>query len=74
MQLAPASKSLAMASWITVVLAMATKLLAMASYDRYLSGKTHFPLQNPNFDFPMPKFDPKVCLKVSKHEKTLKSI
>jgi len=33
-QLAPASKSLSMASWTTVVLAMATKLLAMASYDR----------------------------------------
>ncbi|KEH22735.1 hypothetical protein MTR_7g056630 [Medicago truncatula] len=27
------------------------------------SGKTHFSPQNSNFNFPMPKFDPKVCLK-----------
>ncbi|KEH38244.1 hypothetical protein MTR_2g065545 [Medicago truncatula] len=38
------------------------------------SGKTHFSPQNPNFNFPMPKFDPKTCLTISKHVKALKTI
>jgi len=63
-----------MASWTTTSLAMATSLLAMASLDRQLSGKTPFSLQNPNFDSLTPKFVPKVFLNVYKHKKALKSI
>jgi hypothetical protein len=46
--------------------------LAVASWDSPVTRKTHFFTQNPNFDFPKLKFDPKVCLNISKHEKTLK--
>jgi len=73
-QLAMATKSLAMASWTISSLAMSTDLLAMASLDSQLSGKIQFSLQNPNFESPMPKFVPKVCLNVYRHKKTLKSI
>ena len=38
-----------------------------------LSGKTHFSPQNPNFDFPMPKFDSKTCLTISIHDRALKT-
>jgi len=38
------------------------------------SGKTHFSPQNPNFDFPMPKFDFKICITISIHDKALKTI
>ena len=69
-----ATKSLAMPSWTVPSLAMATSLLAMASLDSYLSGKTSFSPQNPNFESLMPKFVPKVCLNISRHKKTLKSI
>jgi hypothetical protein len=70
-QLAPASES-----WrVNTQGAPPARLqLDVASCDSSASGKTHFSPQNPNFDFPMPKFDLKVCLNVSKHEKTLKSI
>ncbi|KEH26789.1 hypothetical protein MTR_6g073070 [Medicago truncatula] len=37
-------------------------------------GKTHFSPQNPNFNFPMPKFDPKTWLTISVHVKALKTI
>jgi hypothetical protein len=57
-----------------VQLATASDLLATASYDSPVSGKTSFSPQNSNFDFPKLKFDPKVCLNISKHEKTLNSI
>lgn len=39
-----------------------------------LRKKTHFSPQNPNFNFPMPKFDPKVCLNNYIHQKRLKTI
>jgi len=58
----------------TTSLAMATSLLAMASLDSQLSVKIRFSLQNPNFDSPIPKFIPKVCLNVYEHKKALKSI
>jgi hypothetical protein len=54
------------------LLAQRVNPLAIASYDWQLSGKLPFSPQNTNFDFPKPKFDPKVCLNISKHEKTLK--
>ncbi|KEH27867.1 hypothetical protein MTR_5g045385 [Medicago truncatula] len=38
------------------------------------SGKTHFSPQNPNFNFPMPKLDPKTSLTISIHVKALKTI
>jgi hypothetical protein len=41
-QLAMATKSLAMASWTTSSIAMATSLVAMASLDRQLLEKLHF--------------------------------
>jgi len=54
------------------------QLLAIASLDSsqqtQLSGKTPFSLQNPNFDSPIPKFVPKVCLNVYEHKKALKTI
>jgi len=34
----------------------------------------HFSPKNPNFNFPMPKFDSKSCLIISKHEKSLEFI
>jgi len=34
----------------------------------------HFSPKNPNFNFPMTKFDSKSCLIVSKHEKALEII
>ncbi|KEH16378.1 hypothetical protein MTR_0205s0020 [Medicago truncatula] len=49
-----ATKSLAMASWTTAS-------LAIASLDSQLLGKIPFSLQNPNFESPTPKFVPKVC-------------
>ena len=58
----------------TIPLAMATSLLAMASLDSQLSGKTLFSLQNPNFDSPLSKFVLKVCLNVYEHKKALKFI
>ena len=71
-QLAVASKSTREAS------KHQRKHLLLASHSLWRVGtvllreKLTFSPQNPNFDFPKLKFDPKVCLNISKHEKTLK--
>jgi hypothetical protein len=74
-QLAPTSKSTREARKLTRSTSCSppTRLqLAVASWDSPVTGKPIFSPQNPNFDFPKLKFDHKVCLNISKHEKTLK--
>ena len=43
--------------YVTIQLAVASRLLAVASRDRLLSGRTIFHPKNPIFIYPNPKFD-----------------
>jgi len=55
-------------------LAWRESLLAEGEQKWVATAFKPFPPKNPNFNFPMPKFDYESCPIISKHEKALKFI